>query len=364
MAVRGRRPGPRKPLLVLGVTLGLAATLATTTSGAAAAPVGLGAATAFGVLAGTGVTSTGLTVINGDLGSCPTLAITGFGPGVVSGTIHAGGPTACDAKTDLDAAYAATVALPATTTYLGPTDLGGLTLTAGVYNSPTSFGIGGTLTLDALGDPNAVFVFQAGTTLITSANTTVALVGGAQACNVSWQVGSSATLGLGSTFKGSVLAHTSITAGAGISVEGRLLARGGAVTLDSDTVTVPECATGALTLAQTSSGGTALVEGSPVAMPVTTVSDTRSGASRSWTVTVTVSDLETGDGASIPGSDITVAQSGSFTDGDGTVGGPGLVSATDVTLGAVYTYTPTATLAPQGAITAGTYTGTVTQTVA
>ena len=218
--------------------LGLAATLATTTSGAAAAPVGLGAATAFGVLAGTGVTSTGLTVINGDLGSCPTRPSPGSARGwsTARSTPAARRPAG---QADLDSAYAATVALAATTTYLGPTDLGGLTLTAGVYNSPTSFGIGGTLTLDALGDPNAVFVFQAGTTLITSANTTVALVGGAQACNVSWQVGSSATLGLGSTFKGSVLAHTSITAGAGISVEGRLLAHGGAVTLDSDTVTVP-----------------------------------------------------------------------------------------------------------------------------
>jgi hypothetical protein len=361
---RGGRLEPRTSLFVFAIMVGLAATLATTNPSLAAAPISLGAAASFGVLAGTGVTNTGLTVINGDLGSCPTVAITGFEPpGVVNGTIHAGGPVACQAKSDLDAAYDATVLLPATTTYLGPTDLGGLTLAAGVYNSPTSFGLGGTLTLDAAGDPNALFTFQAGTTVITSANSTVALINGAQACNVIWQVGSSATLGLGSTFKGSVLAYTSITAGAGIAVEGRLLARGGAVTLDSDTVTTPACATGALTLAQTPSAGTALVEGTAVAMPITTVTDTRSGTPRNWTVTAVATNLVTPEGAVIPAANITLDQTGSFTTGSGTLGEPGLVSATAVSLGSVYTYTPTAELAPQGSITAGSYAGIVTQTV-
>ncbi|MEA2828842.1 MAG: hypothetical protein QOG43_3281 [Actinomycetota bacterium] len=362
---RGRRPEPKTSLFVLAIMIGLAATLATTSPSGAAAPISLGAAASFGVLAGTGVTNTGLTVINGDLGSCPTVAITGFDPpGVVHGTIHAGGPVACQAKSDLDAAYDATVLLAPTTSYLGPTDLGGLTLTAGVYNSPTSFGIGDTLTLDAAGDPNALFTFQAGTTLISSANTTVLLVNGAQACNVSWQVGSSATLGLGSTFKGSVLAYTSITVGAGIDVEGRLLARGGAVTLDSDAVTTPECAPpGSLTLTQTPTSGTALVEGTAVALPVTTVTDTRSATPRNWTVTATATNLVTPQGAVIPLADITLGQTGEFTTGTGTVGPLGLVSAAAVSLGSVYTYTPTATLATQGNITAGSYAGTVTQTV-
>ena len=119
-------------------------------------------------------------------------------------------------------------------------DLGGLTLGAGVYNDPSSFWITGTLTLDGGGDPNAVWIFQAGSTLITGSGSNVALIGGAQASNVFWQVGSSATLGTGSHFEGSILASESISLNTGAALTGRALALTGAVTLDYNTIVVPE----------------------------------------------------------------------------------------------------------------------------
>ena len=207
-----------------------------------AAPVNLATAATYAVLPGAGVTNAGATVVNGDLGSCPTGSLTGFPPGVVNGATHAGDPAACTAHADLTIAYADAVSRAPTTTFLGPTELAGTTLTPGVYQSPTSFGINGTLTLDGQGDPNAVFILQAGSTLITGVNSQVGLVNGAQACNVFEQVGSSATLGVGSTFVGTVLAHTSITVNAGASVQGRLLAINGATTLDNNAVTRPTCA--------------------------------------------------------------------------------------------------------------------------
>jgi hypothetical protein len=211
-------------------------------AGAAEAPVGLGTAGGFAVLGGAGVTNTGPTVVNGDLGTCPTSAITGFPPGGVNGTIHAADAVACGAQSDLTIAYNDAAGRPPTTTFPGPTDLGGTTLLPGVYTSPSSLAITGTLTLDAQGDPNAVFIFQAGSTLITAPNSHVVLINGAQACDVFWQVGSSATLGVGSTFIGSVLALTSVTANTNASVQGRLLARNGATTLDSNVITRPVCA--------------------------------------------------------------------------------------------------------------------------
>jgi hypothetical protein len=119
-------------------------------------------------------------------------------------------------------------------------NLGGQTLTPGLYNSTSSLEIfSGELTLDAQGDPNAVFIFQMGSTLTTIVSRQVMLSGGAKAANIFWQVGSSATLGTGSVFKGNILASASITATTGATVEGRLLARTAAVTLDSNTITIP-----------------------------------------------------------------------------------------------------------------------------
>lgn len=202
--------------------------------------VTLGTATNFAILAGSGITNTGPTTIKGDVGTFPTTTETGFGTITIIGTNHAGDAVTQAAKTNLVVAYNDAASRTPATTVSG--DIGGQTLTPGVYNSSSSLGITGTLTLDAQGDPNAVFIFQVGSTLITASNSSVVLINGAKTCNVFWQVGSSATLGTGSTFQGTILALTSITATTGAVVNGRLLARNGAVTLDTNTITISICA--------------------------------------------------------------------------------------------------------------------------
>jgi tetrahydromethanopterin S-methyltransferase subunit B len=198
------------------------------------APVALGAATTFAVLAGSTVTNTGATTVNGDLGLSPGTAVTGFPPGIVNGTIHAGDPAAALAQLDLTTAY--NDAAGRTLGAIGLAgNLGGQTLTPGLYKSTSSLEISsGDLTLDAQGDANAVFIFQMASTLTTTSARQVILSGGARAANVFWQVGSSATLGTGSVFKGNILALASITVTTDAAVEGRLLARTGAVTLDAN----------------------------------------------------------------------------------------------------------------------------------
>lgn len=202
------------------------------------ASVNLGTADGFTVLAGTTVTNTGATVINGDLGLAPGSSVTGFEPGKVTGAQYIATSTAVQAKADLVTAYNdAAGRTPAVTV---PTELGGTTKTAGVYNSLSgTFEITGTLTLDGEGDPNSVFIFQTASTLVTAVDSNVVLINGASAKNVFWQVGSSATLQTYSTFKGTILALTSITVTTGVQVEGRVLAQNGAVTLDTDTITNP-----------------------------------------------------------------------------------------------------------------------------
>ncbi len=182
-------------------------------AGAAEAPVLLGTAASFGVLAGEGVQNTGDTTVQGDLGTSPNPAVVGFPPGIVSGTIHAADEVAEQAQADALVAYnSAAGRSPSGPPFGGPTDLGGMTLPGGVYKSPSSLAITGTLTLDGQNDPDTVFIFQAASTLITAVDSTVALVNGAQACNVFWQVGSSATLGVDSEFVGTILALTAISA--------------------------------------------------------------------------------------------------------------------------------------------------------
>ena len=189
------------------------------------------------------MTNTGPSTINGNLGLSPGTAVTGFGPGTVTGTTYAADAIALKAQSDLTIAYDdAAARTPAAS---APADLGGLTLTPGVYQNASSLGLTGTLTLDAQGDPNAVFVFQAGSTLITASASQVKLVNGAQACNVFWKVGSSATLGTGTVLAGNILALTSISMNDGVTLHGRALARNGAVTLIDDTITAAHCATGA-----------------------------------------------------------------------------------------------------------------------
>jgi hypothetical protein len=236
------RSGARASKLALSVVASLVALVVLAGAAVAAQPpVGLGTADSFAVLAGQTVTNVGPLAITGDVGVAPGSAVAGLV--AVSGTIHAADAVSRRAQSDLTGAYndAAGRTPPALVT----ADLGGLTLAAGVYRSASSLGLTGALTLDAQGDPNAVFVFQAGSTLTTASASRVNLVNGAQACNVFWQVGSSATLGTASVFVGNILALTSISLNDGVTVQGRALARNGAVTLINDTITAPHCALGA-----------------------------------------------------------------------------------------------------------------------
>ncbi|HEY8074410.1 MAG TPA: ice-binding family protein [Labilithrix sp.] len=205
-----------------------------------AAPL-LGSAQTFAVLAGSTVTNTGPTTVSGDLGVNPGLAITGFPPGIVTdGVTHAGDALSLQAQTDVTAAYGV-LAGEACDTDLSGTDLGGLTLVPGVYCFSSSAQLTGALVLDAGGHADAVFVFKMVSTLTTASNASVRVINGGGDCNVFWQVGSSATVGTGTTFVGSILALTSISLATGASISGRALARNGAVTMDDNAVTNASC---------------------------------------------------------------------------------------------------------------------------
>jgi Ice-binding-like/PEP-CTERM motif len=211
--------------------------------------VNLGTAGSYAVLAGSTVTNTGSSVLTGNLGVWPGTAVTGFPPGIVTaGTIHAADAAAGQAQRDLAIAYIAAMALSPTATLTGQ-NLGGMTLTPGVYFFASSAQLTGTLTLNNLGNPNALFVFQIGSTLTTASNSSVIFSNSLTDSNVFWQVGSSATLGTTTSFQGNILALTSITLNNGATIGcGSALARNGAVTLDNNVIgggckgtsTVPE----------------------------------------------------------------------------------------------------------------------------
>lgn len=208
---------------------------------AAEARVELGTAESFSVLAGSTVTNNGPSVLSASVGVSPGSALTGFPPGIVLGTTELANGVAGIAKADARTAFndADGRALPAAV----PNDLVGLTLLAGLHASPGPMSLSGEVTLDGGGDPNAVFIFQSPSTLITGSASTVTLTNGAQACNVVWQVDSSATLGTDTAFAGTILAAESITLTNGATLRGRAHALNGAVTLDTNALTSTSCAT-------------------------------------------------------------------------------------------------------------------------
>ncbi|MHB0946884.1 MAG: DUF3494 domain-containing protein [Sedimentisphaerales bacterium] len=204
----------------------------------------LGTAVDYAVLGSSTVTNTGSTVIYGDLGVSPGLAITGFPPGIVNGAMHQGDADAILAQSDITAAYNGLTNMPATQNLSG-TDLGGLTLISGVYYFDTSAQLTGILKLDAQGSNNAYWVFQIGSTLTTSPDSTlhssVSLINAGSNngsdVGVFWAVGSSATIGVGTEFEGNILALASITVNTGATIgNGRALAQTGAVTLDTNVI--------------------------------------------------------------------------------------------------------------------------------
>lgn len=263
-----RRPRLSATLSVIAVTVAGVALMADRAS-AADPPVGLGAAASFAVVAGTAITSSGFSVVSGDVGAA---AVSGFPPGVVNnGAIYAANAGAIAAQGAVATAYSDANGRACTGNLTGQ-DLGGLTLTPGVYCFGSSAQLTGTLTLDAQGDANAVFLLRTGSTLTTATGSLVALVNQAQACNVFTQVGSSATFGTDTQLVGTVLAYTSITANAGASVQGRLFARDGAVTMDTNAVSVPTCivATTTTTMAVTTTSTTVPETTTTTSTPATT----------------------------------------------------------------------------------------------
>jgi len=197
----------------------------------------LSTAQTYVVLGASAVTNTGATALTGDLGvSAPGISPTGFPPGTITGTTHAGDASSAQAQSDLTPAYDALAAKTCTTPLSGQ-DLGSRTLTQGVYCFTSSAQLTGALTLN--GNASSVFIFKIASSLNTASSSSVVMTGGALARNVYWQVGSSATLGSSTAFQGNILALTSISLGTGASLSGRALARNGAVTMDGNAISMP-----------------------------------------------------------------------------------------------------------------------------
>jgi type VI secretion system secreted protein VgrG len=211
-----------------------------TAASAAVAPVGLGTAGNFSVLAGSTVTNTGATTMAQSLGVHPGTAATGFPPGLVGGETHLGDAVALQAKSDLTTAFTDAAGRTPFTSHAS--ELGGSTLIPGVYRIEAAQ-LTGTLTLDAQGDPQAVFIFQIDSALTTASNSSVVFINGSSPCNVFWKVGRSATIGTGTHFVGNIMALASIAMQTGATLQGRALAQTAAVTLDTNVITKPVCTT-------------------------------------------------------------------------------------------------------------------------
>ena len=231
------------PALAASATVLLA--LGQSASASIVPTVGLATAANYSVIGGQTVTNTGPSVLDKSVGLAPGSAVVGFPPGTVlaPGTIQAANAVALQAASDLTTAYLDAAGRAVEFTQANP-DLTGLTLIPGVYaaTAKAPLSLSGALVLDGQNDPAAVFIFQTDSTLITASGSSITLINGASPCNVFWQVGSSATLGSGSAFVGNIMALTSIAAQTGATIQGRAMARNGAVTLDNNVFTSTTCA--------------------------------------------------------------------------------------------------------------------------
>ncbi|MET3636253.1 ice-binding family protein [Curtobacterium oceanosedimentum] len=339
--------------------IGLAASMAVMSTSAASAatvidgPVNLGTASTYGVLGASAVTNTGPSVVNGDLGLSPGTSITGFGGapnGSVTGTTHQTDAAAAQAQRDTTTAYDVAASLSPTQT--GLTELNGLSLSPGVYSGGAlQLADNGALTL--AGTADSLWVFQAASTLTIGSASRITITGGASSCNVFWQVGSSATIGTGAQFRGTVLAQQSVTATTGATVVGRLLARTGAVTLDTNTITAPTGCPAPGTPSEatapviTSGAPTTATAGTPYSYTVT--------ATGTPTPTYTATGLPAGltiDSTSgvISGTPTTPATSTvTITASNGTP--PADVQTVTITVRPAATATPTPTATPSSAAT-------------
>lgn len=298
---------PRSHALRLGAPLValLAATAVVAAPSAAWAdpgtPVPLGAGASFVVLAEAGVTNTGATTLGGDIGSFATTSITGAGTITqASGVSHGGDLVTQQAKIDLVTAYDA--ASSQTPDPLGGVELGGLTLEPGVYDTGGVIELNGNLTLDANGDPAAVFIFHSTATLLAGAASSITFIDGATACNLYWRVPSSADIMAGSQFAGTILAEATIAFRAGATLTGRAMSQSGQVTLISNTITLPACSTGGTG----GSGGSGAVAGALIAGPAVAAPGGTSAAPVTPTApqvpVVPRGGIATGDGSSLTAS--------------------------------------------------------------
>jgi uncharacterized repeat protein (TIGR01451 family) len=301
----------------------------------------LGTAQSFAVLGASTVTNTGASLITGNLGVNPGTAVTGFPPGVVAGgSTHAADAAAVQAQTDATTAYGQLAGQACNTTYSVPTDLGGQTLVPGVYCFSSSAAITGALTLDAGGNSDAVFIFEVGSTLITASNASVVLINGAQPCDVFWQVGSSATLGTGTSFVGTVLALASITLDTDATMSGQALAQTGAVTLDTNTVSVTSCSVTANSppvLSESFSDPTIVAGGnSTLTIAISNPNDTAASVTSSFTDSLPSGLVVSGSSSSNSGGTVSAPIGGStLTWTGGSIAANGTTNLTVVVSAAV-----------------------------
>jgi hypothetical protein len=366
---------------VIAVGLGLVVAIERPAEAGIVPSVMMGTAGNYSVLGGTTVINSNFSVLDQSVGLAPGSSIVGFPPGVVvaPATIEAANATTLQAKSDLTTAYldAAGRSVEFTLTNL---DLVGQTLIPGVYagaaKAPLS--LSGPLVLDGQGNPDAVFIFQTDSTVTTSVGSTIALTNGALACNVFWQVGSSATFGASSTFVGNVLALTSITVGNSVVVDGRMLARNGAVTLDNDVFNEPSCTNpGVLSITVPADAGSLgsvanTVGGSTISgqLGVVQVNDARSAAAGTgWVATGMSTAFTSPAGPTITASNvgysvgsITQVGTATFTANDPAdlTGVSPVVTATGITGDNSATWNPTINVAVPGGTLAGTYSATIT----